>query len=79
MVARVISLCTPHGPRSQSRLRPRMRLRWAKGISTFLRLAWVLELVLGLAASQSKSWASSCSSRPMKRVFVFGQYLGFDG
>ncbi|WVX47508.1 hypothetical protein ROLI_005770 [Roseobacter fucihabitans] len=52
---------------------------YKKSISTFLRLAWALGLKEDLAASRAKSRASSCSSRPMKRVFVFGQHFGFDG
>jgi hypothetical protein len=79
ITASVNSSLTPQGPRSRSRPRPRMRLRWAKSISTFLRLAWALGLKGDLAASRAKSRASSCSSRPMKRVFVFGQHFGFDG
>jgi hypothetical protein len=37
VAARRNSSRAPHGPLSRSRSSPRMRLRWAKSISTFLR------------------------------------------
>ena len=79
MAASVNSSCAPKGPRSLSRPRLNMRLRWAKSISTFLRLAWAFGLTSDFNPSRAKSRASSCSSRGIVRTFVFGQQFGFDG
>ena len=69
----------PHGPRNRNRPSPRMRLRWAKSISTFFRSRIEMTYCLVLAMSRATWRASSCSSRVILRVSVFGQHFIFDG
>jgi hypothetical protein len=67
----------PNGPRNRNRLRPRMRLRWAKSISTFFRSRIEMTYCLVLAISRATWRASSCSSRVIERKSIFGQHWFF--
>ena len=79
VAARRNSSFAPHGPRNRNRPSPRMRLRWAKSISTFFRSFIEISYCSVLAMSRATWRASSCSSRVMVREPAFGQHLALDG
>ena len=79
VAARRNSSFAPHGPRNRRRPSPRMRLRWAKSISTFFRSFIEISYCLVLAMSRATWRASSCSSRVFLRVSALGQHLGLEG
>ncbi len=79
VAARRNSSLVPHGPRNRSRPKPRMRLRWAKSISTFFRSFIEISYWRVLAISRATWRASSCSSRVILRASALGQHLAFDG
>ena len=79
VAARRNSSFAPHGPRSRSCTKPRMRLRWAKSISTFFRNLIEIGYYLVLAISRAIWRASSCSSRVILRASAFGQHFIFHG
>ena len=79
VAARRKSSFAPHGPRNRRRSRPRMRLRWAKRISTFFRSLIEIAYWRVLAMSRATCRASSCSSWVILRVSAFGQHLSFEG
>ena len=76
MAASMNSFCAPSGPRNLIRLRPRMRLRWANSISTFLRLRPPRSCALVLAKARATSRAGSKMCRGTRRCGVFGQQIG---
>ena len=69
----------PHGPRNRNRPNPRMRLRWAKSISTFFRSHIEIAYCLVLAISRATCRASSCSSRLIDLASAFGQHFDLEG
>jgi hypothetical protein len=69
----------PHGPRNLSLFRPRMRLRWAKSISTFFRSFIEITYCSVFAMSRATWRASSCSSRVIDRKSMLGQQRDFEG
>src|SRR6056297_3320320 len=77
VAARRNSSFAPHGPRNRRRPRPRMRLRWANSISTFLRSFIEMSYWRVLAMSRATWRASSCSSRVILRASALGQLFGF--
>lgn len=79
VAARRNSSFAPHGPRSRSLPRPRMRLRCANSISTFF-LSFIETAYCSVLAISRATWrASSCSSRVMDQASAFGQHCCFDG
>ena len=70
---------TPHRPRNRNRLKPRIRLRCAKSISTFSRSFIEMTYCSVLTMSQATCRASSCSSRVILWASAFGQHFAFDG
>ncbi|EPX83957.1 RecD-like DNA helicase YrrC [Salipiger mucosus DSM 16094] len=79
VAARRNSSFAPRGPRNRSLFRPRIRLRWAKSISTFFLSFIEITYCSVLAISRATSRASSCSSRVILRASAFGQHFAFDG
>ena len=79
VAARRNSSFAPHGPRNRNRPNPRMRLRWAKSISTFFRSRIEILYCFVLAMSRATWRASSSCSRLIVRVFVSGQHFAFEG
>lgn len=79
MAATVNSSWTPHGPRSRSLPKPRMRLRCANSISTCFRRFWAVGLYAEATQYRAKSLTISYSSRRIRRVSVLMQHLAFDG
>jgi hypothetical protein len=69
----------PHGPRSRSRPRPRMLLRWANRFSTFFLSFIEISYCLILMMSRATWRASSYSSRVMDRKSMLEQQLALDG
>lgn len=65
--ARWNSSRAPHGPCNRSRPRPRIRLRWAKSISTFFRslqeIAYWVVWVMARATSREGSWIDRVTLR----------------
>ena len=79
VAARRNSSFAPHGPRNRSRFRPKIRLRWAKSISTFFLSFIEMTYCSVLAMSRATCRASSCSSRVILRASALGQHFALDG
>ena len=77
VAARVNSSWTPHGPRNRSRPSPRMRLRCANSISTFLRRPCAFGLNSDAVHWRAKSLTISYFSRWTARASELGQHFSF--
>ncbi len=77
VAARRNSSLAPHGPRSLSLPSPRIRLRWAKSISTFFGSLQEIASSSVLPISRANCRAPSISDRATRRGTPFGRHFIF--